>query len=150
MKKIRNQEGFTLVELLIVIVILGVLAAMVVPRMLRQTAAADTAEAIQMLGAIRRQAVSRIDAGTAVPAFDTSVSTAAGSAWETLGMGPLPANRKFNYVDAGPSTDATASLIGGTANETLTINYNTGLFTCGTDYDAITDSGGVNVIGCRA
>ena len=100
-----------------------------------------------MLGAIRRAAVSLLDTGGAVPAFSTLISTAAGSPWAALGMGPLPANRRFDYVDVGPGTSATASLIGGAANQTINMVYVTGVITCGAGYTAVT-SGAVTV-GCR-
>ena len=43
--QIRNSEGFTLVELMLVVVIIGVLAAMVVPRLAGRTEQAKIARA---------------------------------------------------------------------------------------------------------
>ncbi len=54
MKNMR--KGFTLVEVLIVVVIIAILASLIVPRMLMQTEKAKAAEALQMIGAIKRAA----------------------------------------------------------------------------------------------
>lgn len=43
LKRINNKKGFTLVELVVVIAILGILAAIAVPRFTSQTAAAKEA-----------------------------------------------------------------------------------------------------------
>ena len=53
MKKIRNQKGFTLIELVLVIVVLGILAAVAVPRFITLTTAARTASVNGMAGAVR-------------------------------------------------------------------------------------------------
>ncbi len=50
------KRGFTLVEVLIVVVIIAILASLIVPRMLAQTEKAKAAEALQMVGAIKRAA----------------------------------------------------------------------------------------------
>jgi len=55
------KKGFTLVEVLIVVVIIAILASLIVPRMLAQTEKAKAAEAIQMVGAIKRAAERHYD-----------------------------------------------------------------------------------------
>ena len=52
----KRSKGFTLVEVLIVVVIIAILASLVMPRMLAQTKRAITAEAFQVVGAIKRNA----------------------------------------------------------------------------------------------
>jgi type IV pilus assembly protein PilA len=51
--EVRTRKGFTLVELAVVIVIIGVLAAFGVPRFLKSVERSKAAEAFQFLAAVR-------------------------------------------------------------------------------------------------
>lgn len=55
---IKNKKGFTLIELMIVIVILGILAAVAIPAFLKYIKKAKTAEAEDKVSLIYRSAVS--------------------------------------------------------------------------------------------
>ena len=134
-----GSRGFTLVEVLMVTILLGVFAAAAIPRLFLKAPSAETAEAIQMLGAVRRMTMNLIDANYPVPNFDTATAMGSGSAWEQIGLGPLPPNRRFDYKRSGNS--AVAARVGGTSNQTITLNLNTGVLSCGSDYRAITDGG---------
>ena len=45
----RDSKGFTLIELMIVVVIIGILAALAIPRFMRATTKAKQSEAKQIL-----------------------------------------------------------------------------------------------------
>jgi type IV pilus assembly protein PilA len=53
LQKMRNRKGFTLVELMIVVAIIGILAAIAIPNFLQFRMKAKTSEAKSNLGAIR-------------------------------------------------------------------------------------------------
>jgi type IV pilus assembly protein PilA len=52
-RRIRNRKGFTLVELMIVVAIIGILAAIAIPNFLNFRLKAKTSEAKSNLGALR-------------------------------------------------------------------------------------------------
>lgn len=107
MNLIRNsKKGFTLVELLIVVVILGILAALLLPRLASQPEKAIIAEGVNMLGAMRRAQITTSDAspGANYIALTTGVTSVASQPWNQIGVNnpnvgaPGVGDPAFNYT----------------------------------------------------
>jgi len=102
----KNQKGFTLVELMIVVVIIGILAALAIPRFMRATTKSKQSEAKQILKQIytmqhayRQEKdvywITAAIAGSATP-----------TAFATLGV-DVGASARYSYTLS--STDAGAT-----------------------------------------
>lgn len=98
-----SKKGFTLVEILIVIVILAVLAGLILPRVLAQPERALVAEAVNFLGVMRRAQI-QLDPINHNVFMD--VTTA--DHWKELGVDMPAANEgSFTYT-CSKGTDAVA------------------------------------------
>ena len=135
----KKKKGFTLIEILIVIVILAILATLVLPRMLAQPEGALVAEANQVLGALARSQDTFMQmSGTTTAGLEfTSPGTA--TEWGRLGLQPPVAGSRFTYACTATTCTATRT---GTGGGTITINYtvNPKTFSCGTPYSAAADT----------
>ena len=135
-KKSRNliEKGFTLVELMIVIVIVGVLSAVALPNFLSQTNKAKGTEARSQISSIvKGAAASYLEGG------DTKVNadiTASGV--ETCSIWGAPANdvTNFNLTCAFTSPNMKITATGSTKDTNLTnativhdVNLSTGVVT---------------------
>ncbi len=129
----KRRKGFTLIEILIVVIILAVLAAMVLPRFLSQAENAYIAEAQQMLGALRRAETNWCDMTGCGTTFlvkavtDTSVD----ANMTDLGLKGIPATN-FSYSCA--NTGACTALRGGAATNGSIVLSMAGGFTCTQKY----------------
>ena len=133
MNKIRKwSKGFTLIEVLIVVVIIGILAALILPRFITVPERAVTAEGNQMIGALIRAQQQRADAGGGAVLNNPLVA----GDWTTLGM-VAPANGRFAYGCAGTSCTATRA-----AGNTISLDWTTNLWTCVGAYSAAPNGGG--------
>jgi len=120
------QQGFTLVELMIVIVIVGILSAVAIPNFLAQTDKAKVAEAKTNLAAILKQAqVQYVEDGSApsTSAADLITNYKAPAANTTL----------FNYTGAWATPVYTVTATGSSKDAGLTgdtikgcVNFDTG------------------------
>jgi len=113
-QKIRNlSKGFTLIEVLIVVIILAVLAALIVPKLLGASENAYIAEATQQLGALQKAQNVWMDmtnvangnalqiTGQVVGACGAGVVPACVSepTWAALGLqSPVPGRTHFSYA----------------------------------------------------
>lgn len=112
-----NKKGFTLTELLIVIVIIGILGAIALPRFAPKKEKARVAEAIGILSAIRMG-----EAAYALENNNTFIAHTSASVWDKIGVG-LPAGGFFSYTMDGATGQATATRLDGDyQNKTITLS----------------------------
>ena len=127
MRMKNNKSGFTLLEIIIVIIIVGVLASLALPRLFNTIEFSRSTEALNVLGGLKR-AADRCslanEAMTGLPAWNTCLS------WDELGTedpGTVP-GAIFSYVTAfaAPNWSVVATRVGGAAaGDTITYTYDT-------------------------
>ncbi len=137
LNKYKNRFGFTLVELMIVVVIIGILASLAIPRFMRATTKAKQSEAKGILKQIYTlQMAYRVDHDqyfiTAASADSANPNTFA-----DLGLG-VEVMVVAKYIYTITSTDAGLSNFTATANAT------------GLDDDATPDTWTINQTGAIA
>jgi prepilin-type N-terminal cleavage/methylation domain-containing protein len=109
----RNQKGFTLIELVIIIVILGILAAVAIPRYQDMSAQAREAAARGSLGNLR----SGITIFYANQAVTTGIAT-----WPTLAQLETPGTVMAQAIPKNPyqlTTNAPDSVVTGVTPGTI-------------------------------
>jgi len=115
----NNRNGFTLVELMVVIVIVGVLAAVAIPRLIAAADRARASEGPSILGAIARMQEAYYVKSTAYRAANTNAAD-----WTALGFDGRPVSRFFTFTSETNSDNsnfvATAEVNG------TTLGVNTG------------------------
>jgi type IV pilus assembly protein PilA len=99
------QKGFTLVELMIVIVIVGILSAVALPNFLSQTSKAKATEAKTKTSALLKQAAAEALEGTAATALTTMKVAATGP------LAVATATGAWTYTMAAGTTDATNDIV---------------------------------------
>ncbi|MBC8283608.1 MAG: prepilin-type N-terminal cleavage/methylation domain-containing protein [Nitrospinae bacterium] len=113
--RIHNNKGFTLIELVMVIVILGILAAVAIPRFVDLQGSARTSVANGLTGALAGQ-ITMLHANKLINS-STYNATSVVLSIDTSGIGALTASA---------ATEITALIDGVTFTWTYTINDGTG------------------------
>jgi len=135
-----KRRGFTLVEVLIVVIIIAVLAALILPRLLNQTENAYIGEAQRTLGMLRKAELNiRSTNGAFVAVVQTEVVNG-GTNMALLGLQPISA-ANWNYLCDGTGL-CSARRLGNLAN-IISLDADTGTWNCSPSYKLISPSKGV-------
>lgn len=103
-----NKKGFTLIEVLVVVVIIAILAALILPRFMDQSERAYIAEAQQVLGVMCRGAIRYMDlratsVGPTVSwcGWSMAAATCNATEWSSIGMKPPSSESAFRFSCQG-------------------------------------------------
>jgi prepilin-type N-terminal cleavage/methylation domain-containing protein len=134
----KSNKGFTLIELMIVVVIIGILAALAIPRFMRSTTKAKQSEAKQLLKQIYTMQHAYRQEFDSYCLNGITASSAAPNTFAQIGV-EIQASARYSYVMVAAANTftctATANLDDDAANDVWTINQ-AGTLTC-TSNDAI-------------
>ena len=108
------QKGFTLIELMIVVAIIGILAAIAIPQYQNYIARSQFAESHTLLGGARTAAQEKIDQGA-------SFAASTGDATAATNVLGVQLNGKYGLIGSNKTT-ATAPAWDGSAT-TYTLSY---------------------------
>ncbi len=133
--RFHNRKGFTLIELMIVVVIIGILAALAIPRFMKATTKAKQSEAKQLLKQIYTMEHSYRQANDTYGDLGVTINAGAGGQFPQIGV-DVQTTARYTYTIAGNATSftatANANLDDDPAPDTWTIN-DAGILLCTSD-----------------
>ena len=128
----RGKKGFTLLELLVVVIIIGILAAIALPRFMGQTERAKMTEALNAMASIREAEHTHEIAEGSYTSYLNTLGFSTGGGF-TLTGGTTYTGRHWSIVVTNSDVVATRTA-GDYVNGTLTLNVSDGNWSAGGGY----------------
>lgn len=123
--KIHNRKGFTLIELMIVVVIIGILASLAIPRFMTASTRAKQSEARQLLKQVYTMQHAYRQANNTYG--DGGVTAAAGGSFPQIGV-EVMAGARYSYVMVAAAATFTCTATGNidddATDDVWTVNEN--------------------------